>query len=194
LIVAWLVVALHPDGPYPILVLHGEQGSAKSTLTRSLRRLVDPAIPLLRTVPRDEWDLIITARNSWVITLDNLSGAAQWLSDALCRLSTGGGFSTRQLYTDDEEILFDGRRRIILNGIEDIARSPDLADRAILLTLPPLSESMGWDDDAICYAITVCALFNFYNRWVDASGVHALSDESHRQGGKRSASTGYVRK
>jgi alkylhydroperoxidase family enzyme len=52
----------------------------------------------------------------------------------------------------------------------------------------------GWDDDAIYYAITVCALFNFYNRWVDASGVHALSDEAHCQGGKRSASVGYVRK
>ena len=52
----------------------------------------------------------------------------------------------------------------------------------------------GWDDAAIYYAITVCALFNFYNRWVDASGVHALSDEMHRRGGKRSANTGYVRK
>ena len=52
----------------------------------------------------------------------------------------------------------------------------------------------GWDDDAIYYAITVCALFNFYNRWIDASGVHALSEEAHRQGGKRSASSGYVRK
>jgi hypothetical protein len=52
----------------------------------------------------------------------------------------------------------------------------------------------GWDDDAIYYAITVCALFNFYNRWVDASGVHALSDEMHHQNAKRSASIGYVRK
>jgi hypothetical protein len=54
--------------------------------------------------------------------------------------------------------------------------------------------AVGWDDDAIYYAITVCALFNFYNRWVDASGVHALSDEAHRQAGKRSATVGYVRK
>ncbi len=52
----------------------------------------------------------------------------------------------------------------------------------------------GWDDEAIYFAITVCALFNFYNRWIDASGVHALSDEAHRAGGKRSATTGYVRK
>jgi hypothetical protein len=60
-------------------------------------------------------------------------------------------------------------------------------------TMQPLYAA-GWDDAAIYYAITVCALFNFYNRWVDASGVHALSDEAHRAGGKRSADMGYVRK
>lgn len=54
--------------------------------------------------------------------------------------------------------------------------------------------SVGWDDEAIYYAITVCSLFNFYNRWVDASGVHALSDQMHRAGGQRSANAGYVRK
>lgn len=51
-----------------------------------------------------------------------------------------------------------------------------------------------WTDDAIYYAITVCSLFNFYNRWIDASGVHALSDEAHRAGAKRMAAMGYVRK
>jgi hypothetical protein len=53
--------------------------------------------------------------------------------------------------------------------------------------------SAGWTDEALYFAITVCALFNFYNRWIDATGVHALSDEAHRQGGKRSAAHGYVR-
>jgi uncharacterized peroxidase-related enzyme len=52
----------------------------------------------------------------------------------------------------------------------------------------------GWDDEAIYYAITICALFNFYNRWVGASGVHPLSDRAHRQAGERSAEVGYVRK
>jgi alkylhydroperoxidase family enzyme len=52
----------------------------------------------------------------------------------------------------------------------------------------------GWTDEALYFAITVCALFNFYNRWIDATGVHALSDEAHRAGGKRSAQTGYVRR
>jgi alkylhydroperoxidase family enzyme len=59
--------------------------------------------------------------------------------------------------------------------------------------MKPLYQA-GWRDDAIYYAITVCALFNFYNRWIDASGVHALSDEAHREGGKRTAQHGYVRK
>ena len=53
--------------------------------------------------------------------------------------------------------------------------------------------AVGWTDEALYFAITVCALFNFYNRWIDATGVHALSDEAHRQGGKRSAQFGYVR-
>jgi alkylhydroperoxidase family enzyme len=56
-----------------------------------------------------------------------------------------------------------------------------------------LVRAAGWTDEAIYFAITVCALFNFYNRWIDATGVHALSDEAHRQGGKRSAQFGYVR-
>ena len=59
--------------------------------------------------------------------------------------------------------------------------------------LQPVREA-GWNDEQIYYAITVCALFNFYNRWIDASGVHALSDDAHREGGKRSVATGYVRK
>ena len=59
--------------------------------------------------------------------------------------------------------------------------------------MKPLYEA-GWADDAIYYAITVCALFNFYNRWIDASGVHAMSEEAHREGGKRTALNGYIRK
>ena len=68
-------------------------------------------------------------------------------------------------------------------------RSPEITAE----DMKPLYEA-GWTDEAIYFAITVCALFNFYNRWIDASGVHALSDEAHRQGGKRSAALGYVRK
>lgn len=66
-------------------------------------------------------------------------------------------------------------------------RSPEIAAE----DMQPLYD-LGWTDEAIYYAITVCALFNFYNRWIDASGVHALSDEAHRVGGKRMAAHGYT--
>jgi hypothetical protein len=136
LCVCWLVAALRPRGPYPVLVLQGEQGSAKSTMEKLLRRIVDPSVALVRTPPREERDLLIAASNSWVIAYDNLSGIAQWLSDSLCRLATGGGFSTRELYTDAEEVFFDAMRPVMLNGVDQLAERADLADRALILNLP----------------------------------------------------------
>lgn len=140
LAVGWLLGALHPGGPYPILVLSGEQGSAKTTTARVLRTLVDPCVTLVRSEPRETRDLMIAARNGWVIAIDNMSSMPAWLSDALCRLSTGGGFATRQLYTNDEEFFIEAQRPVILNGIEEIATRGDLLDRSILLELPPVPE------------------------------------------------------
>jgi putative DNA primase/helicase len=140
LAVAWLVGAFHPRGPYAILALNGEQGSSKSTLTKLLRYLVDPNTAPIRSPPKDEQTLIIQAQNSWVVALDNLSDLAGWLSDALCRLATGGGFSQRELFTDYGEIVFHVTRPVILNGIPDLASRADLADRSIHLTLPALDE------------------------------------------------------
>ncbi|MBI4498200.1 MAG: hypothetical protein HY689_09905 [Chloroflexi bacterium] len=140
LLVAWLVAALRDRGPYPVLVLHGEQGSAKTTTARTLRSLVDPSTAPVRAEPRDGRDLMIAARNGWVVALDNLSHVAPWLSDALCRLATGGGFATRTLYSDDEETIFDAQRPVILTGIEELATRPDLLDRSIVLYLPAIPE------------------------------------------------------
>jgi hypothetical protein len=75
-----------------------------------------------------------------VLAFDNLSALSPWLSDALCRLASGGSFATRQLYTDQDEVLFDAARPVILNGIEEIVTRPDLADRAVFLTLQPIPE------------------------------------------------------
>jgi hypothetical protein len=140
LIVAWLVAALRPTGPYSVLLFQGEQGSAKSTAERLVRALVDPSAAPLRTVPRSEHDLYIAADNAHAIALDNISTLPPWLSDALCRLSTGGGFSTRTLYENREEELFDGMKPVILNGITDVATRPDLLDRALVVSLPPIPD------------------------------------------------------
>jgi hypothetical protein len=141
LVVGWVAQALNPRGPYPLLCLHGEQGVAKSTTARVLKELVDPSVPMLRTPPRDERDLCIGASNNWVLALDNLSDLRPWLSDALCRLSTGGGLATRQLYTDEDEAIFDVQRPVILTGIEDLAARPDALDRSIILTLEPINDA-----------------------------------------------------
>jgi hypothetical protein len=144
---SWLVAALRPRGPYPVLVLQGEQGSAKSTMAKFLRRIVDPYVALVRTPPRDERDLVICANNSWVVAYDNLSGIPHWLSDSFCRLSTGGGFSTRLLYTDSEEQIFEAMRPVILNGIDHLPERADLADRALVLTLPHIPAEQRKDED-----------------------------------------------
>ena len=136
LFAAWLVAALRPRGPYPVLQLHGEQGSAKSTSARVGRELVDPNAAPLRSEPRDGRDLMVAARNGWLIGYDNVSSLPTWLSDAVCRLSTGGGFSTRELYSDLDEILIDVQRPVLLNGIEDLATRGDLLDRSVVLYLP----------------------------------------------------------
>jgi hypothetical protein len=143
---AWRLVAgailayLLPEGPYPVLAIGGEQGAAKSNLARMVRNLVDPNAAPLRSEPRDGRDLMIAASNSWIAAFDNVSHLDGWLSDSLCRLSTGGGFSTRELYSDNEEIIFDAMRPVVLTGIEGALGRPDLLDRSIPLVLPAIPE------------------------------------------------------
>jgi hypothetical protein len=149
LALAWLLAAMRDRGPYPVLALMGEQGSAKTSFATILRSLVDPNTAALRSFPREDRDLLIAASNGWVAGFDNVSRIPSWLSDALCRLSTGGGFSTRKLYTDDEEQIFNAQRPAVLNGIEDYVNRPDLADRTIFLTLEPIPEDRRRPDQAL---------------------------------------------
>jgi hypothetical protein len=136
LFACWLVAALTPTGPYPVLNLQGDQGSGKSTASRIARALLDPNVAMLRSEPREPRDLMIASKNGWLIALDNLSGLSVWLSDCLCRLATGGGFSTRTLYENDEETIFDAQRPLIINGIDDVASRQDLLERCLLLNVP----------------------------------------------------------
>ncbi|MDQ3797175.1 MAG: hypothetical protein M3294_06350 [Pseudomonadota bacterium] len=89
---------------------------------------------------RDEPGLMIAAQNGWIIALDKLSGLSSWLSDALCRIATGGGFGTRELWTNTDEVLIDVQRPIVLNSIDDIATRQDLIDRAIIINLDPIPD------------------------------------------------------
>jgi hypothetical protein len=146
LVVGFLVGSLRGKGPFAILELLGDQGSAKSTTSRVIKGLLDPNISPVRAMPKDERDLAISGTNSWCPVFDNISKIPEWLSDALCRMSTGGGFSTRVLYSDAEEKIFDLMRPVILNGIGDVVVRGDLLDRTLVLRLPTIKARRIEDD------------------------------------------------
>ena len=140
LLIAWLVGALRGRKPYPILSVNGEHGTGKTKAQRFLRRIIDPNTADLRLPPKEPRDVMIAAINSHVLAYDNLSVIPEWLSDALCVLSTGGGFSTRELFSDMDETLFSAERPIMLNGINDVVTRPDLLDRSLVVTLEPIPD------------------------------------------------------
>jgi hypothetical protein len=184
LIVAWLLGTMHPTGPYPILILQGEQGTAKSMSARLLRDVIDPWGVPLRDLPPTMRDLAIAANANWILGFDNLSGLKTAMSDAFCRLATGGGFATRELWTNKQEALFSAKRPLILNGIADIASRQDLAERSLIVRLPPIPPSLrkaesrlyrDWEDakprilGCLCSAVSV-ALRNLKGVKMDDPG------------------------
>jgi hypothetical protein len=108
---------------YPLMAIVGEQGSAKTALTKILRALVDPNAAPARALPREDYELFITAANGHVLAFDNLSGLPAWASDSLCRLASGRGFAVRRHYSDPDEVLFAAARPVILDSIEDCRHS-----------------------------------------------------------------------
>jgi hypothetical protein len=141
LMIAWLTAALRPVGPYPILVLNGEQASGKSTLARILRLLIDPqACPVL-ALPKSTHDLMATALNGWLLVYENISSIADWLSDAVCQLAFGGGFASRTLFTNDERSVIYAQRPVILVGIDDFVVRGDLRDRSVFMHLPTIPQT-----------------------------------------------------
>lgn len=137
LCLAWIMTALCPEGPFPILVLSGPPGAAKSTTSKIIRALVDPSTVPLSRVPKDPRDLFASVENSRVLAYDNISKIPAWLSDDLCMIATGSGVRERQFHTNTGEILIEGGCPIIVNGIGDLATRSDLASRSLLVNLSP---------------------------------------------------------
>lgn len=145
LLVASLIGALRAPrestGTYPITALVGEEGTAKSGAQKVLRSMIDPVTALLRSAPQDERDLMVAAKNGYVVSFDNLSSLSDKLSDSLCKLASGGALGARQLYTDDEESILTAHRPIFLNSITDVITRGDLLSRTISVTLPRIPEA-----------------------------------------------------
>jgi hypothetical protein len=146
LVLTWLLDCFRPDTPFPILELVGEQGSAKSTTQSVLRSLVDPNKVMLRGRPKTVEDIFVAAQNNWLVSYENLSGLTAEQQDAFCTLATGGGFASRQLYTNGEEHVMETKRPVVLNGIAVVATRPDLIDRVIHVSMPVIPASARKDD------------------------------------------------
>jgi len=140
LIAAELVARLFSDVPHVVLAILGEHGTAKTTTTKILVSLLDPSPVTVRKPPRDMESWVTMAAGSWVVALDNLSDIPPWLSDSICRASTGDGDVRRKLYTDGDYAVFAFRRCVIFNGIDVGALATDLADRTLPITLQPIAE------------------------------------------------------
>jgi len=140
LIVSFLLAALRGIGPFPVLAVWGEQGSAKSTLVRMLRALVDPNAAPLRSLPTTERDLFVGAEVNFIQAYDNISSINPTISDALCRLATGGAFASRQFFKNRGEVAVSAMRPTILNGISNVIHRADLADRSVSISLESVAE------------------------------------------------------
>jgi energy-coupling factor transporter ATP-binding protein EcfA2 len=131
LVLAWLVGSLRPSGPHGILVLMGDRGSGKTEAMKSLRKLIDPATAISKDNHKTEKDVFIAAQYNWVMSYDNLSFLKGEMSDVFCRLSSGGAFEDRTLYTNNGLTVREACRPIIFNGIVDIVSRQDLMSRTI---------------------------------------------------------------
>ena len=134
LAVAWVAAAFLTGIPHPILLIQGEQGTAKSTLVRTLLSLVDPQPAAERHPPKQEREWAIFAQASWAFGFDNITEIPDWFSNALCKGVTGDAVLQRILHTDDDIGIYAFQRVIALNTIairHEIAS--DLADRMLLI-------------------------------------------------------------
>jgi len=134
-VLAFIMASLRPDGPYFGLLIEGEQGSGKSVLASVIKRIVDPHRLDRIRLPQNDHDLIIQAQESALLNYDNTSRVTNNMSDSLCSLLSRTSFGTRMYYTDDQLRIIDACRPVILNGIGEYARRPDLLDRCIPLNL-----------------------------------------------------------
>jgi len=131
----WLVHALIPDSPHPIPVNYGDHGTGKSIKEKLSRRLVDPSELEVMDFPSKKDELIQTLAHHWFLPFDNVSQISDQISDSLCRAITGSGSSKRELYSNDEDVVYKFKRCISLNGINIVAQKPDLLDRCLLIEL-----------------------------------------------------------
>lgn len=141
LFLVYLAACFVPDIPHPCLIIYGEKGAAKSTTSQMLKRLIDPSGLELLTLPKDVRELTRMLSKHAFVPFDNISSLSAEISDELCKAVTGAGNAWRSLYTNNDDVVFNYKRCILLNGINNVASRADLLDRSIMIELQRISET-----------------------------------------------------
>lgn len=139
LFLVYVVAAFIPDYPHPLLILHGAQGAGKTTPMKVMKELIDPSELGGLSAPKNIEGFVQTISHHSFMFYDNLSKMQEWFSDALARAATGDSFSKRELYTDDDDVIYRFQKTVALNGINQVVYKSDLLDRSILLNLERIS-------------------------------------------------------
>ncbi len=140
LFLVYTVACFIPDFPHPLLVFYGPQGAGKTTPLRLLKSLIDPSALKTLSAPDGIREFVQLASHHYFFFLDNISSLPDWLSDALARACTGDGFTKRELFSDDDDVIYSFQRSVGLNGINLVVQKADLLDRSILIGLERISK------------------------------------------------------
>ena len=141
LLLVFLISCFISDFPHVMLVVFGAQGSSKSTLSKLARFVVDPSLIDVASFPHSQRELIQALAHHYFLFFDNVSHITEEESDTLCKAITGGGHVKRELYENDEDIIYNFKRCIGMNGINLITTRPDLLERSLLLELERIDPS-----------------------------------------------------
>ena len=182
---AWLLAALRPNAPYPILILRGPSGCGKSVAARVLRTLIDPSASPFAPLPSGARELLALARQNWILAFDHVSGLTPQLADALCRLTSGVGISHREP-GESEPLQLLIKRPILLTVTDRWTPPPDLAARALIVTLPPLTDATRRSEHEI-EAVIQSAFPKILGALCTAVGKALASPAQHTSSGTRHA-------
>ncbi len=141
LFLVFMISAFIPDFPHPMPYFYGAHGSAKSTVCRNLRKIIDPSVMWLGSFPKNEVELVQIFDHHAIYFFDNMSFIKDYQSDILCKVITGGSFSKRKLYSDSDDVIFTFKKTIGMNGISMVLIRPDILERSLLFPLTRFKDS-----------------------------------------------------
>ncbi len=140
-LIAFLVAILRPQFSFPLLVIEGRAGSAKSGAAKILKFMVDPDDDLAADLPKSKEDVAVACNAAHLVVFDNIDRIKPDMSDFLCQVATGSAIKKRALYTAGEEVALKVKNPVIISGIDGIVDRADLASRSALVTLEPIRDA-----------------------------------------------------